>query len=77
MHSHAMCAAIPSTPSQPVVIEKSKIGSIELKWSHVSDESLVVLYIVDQRWTVGRHWINGTSTDWQQIVQVSAGFGVC
>lgn len=66
-----MCKDIPSIPDSPVIVEKTKGGVIELRWNQVNVSSAEpVLYIVDQRWSVGKHHSEGHSSDWQQITQV-------
>lgn len=66
-----LCAALPNIPDSPVIVEKTKGGIIELRWTYVNTSgSEPVLYIVDQRWSVGKHHSESHSSEWQQITQV-------
>ena len=67
-----LVAGMAGIPVVPSIRERTKGGSIELKWESVhTNRSGPVLYIVDSRWNVGKHYSQAHMTPWQQIAQVT------
>ncbi|ELU04353.1 hypothetical protein CAPTEDRAFT_221479 [Capitella teleta] len=72
--THDTFAGMPPVPGVPSVREKSKGGSIELRWDSVQQTNSTsgpVLYIVDSRWNVGQEHSASLMTTWQQIAQTT------
>ncbi|ELU04352.1 hypothetical protein CAPTEDRAFT_221478 [Capitella teleta] len=72
--THDTFAGMPPVPGVPSVREKSKGGSIELRWDSVQQTNSTsgpVLYIVDSRWNVGQEHSASLMTPWQQIAQTT------
>jgi len=67
-----MFTDLPEVPQVPVLKEKPRGGSVELKWNSVASNGTgPVLYIVDFRWNIGKRLNEANMTTWQQVAQVS------
>lgn len=66
---------MPDVPEKPEIREKQKSGTVELRWNSVAlNSSGPILYLIDQRWTVGRKFSEADMSPWQQIAQVGKVF---
>ena len=67
-----MLAGVPGVPSMPSLRERGKPGVIELKWKAVeTNTSVPILYMIQERYSIGRHPATGQVTNWIQVAQVS------
>lgn len=63
----------PPVPQTPTLKEKTKSGSVELKWNSVIENGEEpVLYIVDSRWNIVKHRNEGEMSRWQQVAQTTS-----
>ena len=64
---------MPLIPSKPDIREKSRGGSIDIRWdvsSAVTSQSDAVLFIIEASYNVGQQHSHEAMTAWQQIAQV-------
>lgn len=63
----------PAIPDRPVIRERPKAASIELRWNHVTSNLTFgpVLYIIDSRWNIGRQENEKDMSGWQQRAQTT------
>ena len=62
---------MPSIPEKPIIREKIKGGSIDLKWDLPNNQLRDhLLFIIEHRWNVGYAPSESHMTSWQQVLQV-------
>ena len=69
-----LCAGMPPVPASPYIRERSRGGSIDIRWNVTSSPlpaTDAVLYIIEARYNVGQQHTAAAMTSWQQIAQVS------
>lgn len=67
-----MFAELPEIADAPTVFEKSRGQSIEVRWNHVhNNKSEPLLYVIDQRYSIGKHYNEDEVSDWQSVMQVT------
>ena len=75
-----LCAGMPPVPASPYIRERSRGGSIDIRWNVTSSPlpaTDAVLYIIEARYNVGQQHTAAAMTSWQQIAQVSTHMHTC
>ena len=63
---------VSGVPETPTLRERGKAGVVELKWKAVlTNSTFPILYMVQERYNIGKHHSVHHSTEWVQVAQVS------